>query len=166
MDLGGELKILEPSLILQVADMASLTGEMKFITRQNEARLNFVNGALIFATIESRKKRIGESLVEKGYINESQLNSALEEYKSREDRIRLGNILIERGYIKHDVLVSNIKDQMKEVVYQVLDWKEGRFVFYNGLQPEDEDILLDIKLDHLILEGLRRLDESNLPPRK
>lgn len=164
MDFGGELNILDPSLILQIADMASLTGEMKFITRQNEARLNFVKGDLIFATIESRGKRIGESLVEKGYIDQSQLESALEEYKSREDRIRLGNILIERGYIEYDILVSTIKDQMKEVVYQVLDWKEGRFVFYNGVRPEDEDILLDIKLDHLILEGLRRLDESKSPP--
>ncbi len=163
MDFGGELSVIDPSLILQIADMASLTGEMKFITPQNEARMNFKEGDLIFATIESRNKRIGESLVEKGYIDRAQLDIALEEYKSREDRARLGNVMIEKGFIEYDVLVSTIQGQMKEVVYQVLDWKKGRFIFSNGLQPEEEDILLDVKLDHLILEGLRRLDESNFP---
>ena len=36
---------------------------------------------------------------------------------------------------------------------------EGQFIFFNEVQPKDEDILIDIKMDHLILEGLKRLDE-------
>ena len=50
---------------------------------------------------------------------------------------------------------------MKEVVYEVLQWNDGQFIFFNDAAPEEEDILLDIKMDYLILEGLKRLDEAS-----
>ena len=46
------------------------------------------------------------------------------------------------------------------MVYEVLPWKKGQFVFFSGVEPEHEDILLDIRMDHLILEGLKRIDEA------
>jgi hypothetical protein len=53
---------------------------------------------------------------------------------------------------------------MKEVVYEVLAWRKGQFIFFNDVLPQDEDILLEVKLDHLILEGLKRLDEAKGSP--
>ena len=68
--------------------------------------------------------------------------------------------MIERRFIEYDALVSAIKDQMKEVVYEVLCWRKGYFIFFNKVEPQDEDILLDVRVDYLLLEGLKRLDET------
>ena len=45
---------------------------------------------------------------------------------------------------------------------EVITWKEGTFAFFHNLRPKDEEILMDLRMDYLLLEGLRRMDESNL----
>lgn len=160
MDFGGDLAVLDPSMVFQITNLCGLTGRMKFITVDNVASCWFKEGELLYATIDTRSRRIGEVLVERKMITKKQLDDALEEAKSRRKKTRLGNILIEKGHLDFETLVSAIQDQMKEVVFEVLPWKKGQFVFFSGVQPEDEDILLDVRVDHLILEGLKRMDES------
>ncbi|MDD3642040.1 MAG: DUF4388 domain-containing protein [Candidatus Krumholzibacteria bacterium] len=160
MDFGGELAVLDPSMVFQITNLCGLTGRMKFITADNVASCWFKEGELLYATIDTRRRKIGEVLVEKKMITGRQLEEALEESRSRTKKTRLGNILIEKGHLDFETLVSAIQDQMKEVVYEVLPWNKGQFVFFSGVEPEQEDILLDVRVDHLILEGLKRMDES------
>jgi hypothetical protein len=161
MDFGGELSVLDPSMTFQIANLCALTGKMTFMTVDNIASCWFDEGHLLYATIDTRKKKIGQFLIEKKVITAQQLEEALEESKSKGGTTRVGIILLQRGYLDRERLVAAIQDQIKEVVYEVLHWKNGQFVFFNGVKPEEEDILLDIRTDHLILEGLKRLDESN-----
>ncbi len=163
MDFCGDLAALEPSVVFQLMSMSGLTGEIKFVTTDNVASLYFRDGDLIYATVDTRRKKLGKFLVEKGLLTEEQLNKVLKEYWSREGYERIGHILISKGYLDYESLVSAIQEQMKEVVYEVLSWKKGQFIFFNSVLPEDEDILIDVKLDHLILEGLKRIDEANRP---
>lgn len=163
MDFCGDLSALEPSVVFQLMSMSCLTGEIKFITTDNVASLYFRDGDLIYATVDTRRKKLGRFLVEKGLLTEEQLNKVLKEYWSREGYERIGHILISKAYIDYESLASAIQEQMKEVVYEVLSWKKGQFIFFNNVLPEDEDILIDVKLDHLLLEGLKRIDEANRP---
>lgn len=159
MDFSGDLSILEPATLFQLFNMSRLTGMLKFITKDNNASFYFKEGELIYATIDTRRKKIGRFLIEKEWITEEQLNEALGEFTSKGGNERIGHILIDKGYLDYDSLATVIQEQMKEVVYDVLPWKQGQFIFFNEVQPKDEDILIDIKMDHLILEGLKRLDE-------
>jgi hypothetical protein len=154
MDLGGDLSIIEPSVAFQIMSFAGLTGELKFVTTDNVASFYFKEGELIYATIDTRKKKLGRFLIEKGWITEEQLNKVLREYAPREKNDRIGNALIARGYLDYNSLATAIQEQMKEVVYEVLSWRRGQFIFFNAVLPQDEDILLDVKLDHLIHERL------------
>lgn len=159
MDFGGDLSVLEPAVVFQVVNMSGLTGALKLITIDNAARFYFKDGELIFATIEERKRKIGRFLVEKGLITETQLDTALTEFRESRGSGKIGHFLIENGFIERSALVSAIQEQMKEVVYEALGWTEGEFVFFHRAEPGEEDILLDVKLDHLILEGMKRIDE-------
>jgi hypothetical protein len=159
MDLGGDLSVVDPSMVFQVTGICSLTGKMKLITKDNVASFWFKEGGLLFATIDTGKKKIGEFLIENGVIEERQLDEALGEVHERGER-RIGNILIDKGYLDYETLEDAIHEQIKEVVYEVIQWKKGQFVFFSGIEPENEDILLDIRMDHLILEGLKRIDEA------
>ncbi len=160
MDLGGDLSILDPSVVFQMMSFGGLTGELKLIAVDNVASFYFKEGELIYATVDTRRKRLGRFLVERGLVTEEQLAKVLREYASKEGYERIGHALISRGYLDYNSLASAIQEQMKEVVYEVLTWKKGQFVYFHNVQPHDEDILLDVKLDHLILEGLKRLDEA------
>lgn len=160
MDFGGNLSVLEPSMVFQVASVCGLTGRLKLISVDNVASFFFKSGELIYATIDTRRKKLGEFLIEGGFITKDQLEEALEEYSVKNGRDKIGNIMIQSGYLDHKSLVSALQDQMKEVVYEVLPWNEGQFAFFNLVEPQDEDILLDIRMDHLILEGLKRMDEA------
>jgi hypothetical protein len=160
MDFGGALSVLEPAMVFQVVNMSGLTGALKLKTIDNAARFYFKEGDLVFATIEARRRKIGRFLVEKGLISESQLDTALDEYHAKKVHGKIGHYLIKCGLIDQDSLVSAIRDQMKEVVYEALGWKKGEFVFFHLAEPEEEDILLDVKLDYLILEGMKRIDEN------
>ncbi len=160
MDFGGDLLVLEPAIVFQVVNISGLTGALKLITIDNVARFYFKKGELIFATIEARRRKLGRFLVEKGLISESQLDTALDEYRAKMERGKIGQYLIERDFIDRGSLVSAIQDQMKEVVYEALGWRKGEFVFFHQAEPEAEDILLDVKLDYLILEGMKRIDEN------
>ncbi|MCD6378819.1 DUF4388 domain-containing protein [bacterium] len=160
MDFGGDLAVLDSSIVFQMVNIAKLTGKLKLITVNNVASLYFDKGELIYATIDTGKKMVGEILIEKNLINENQLTSALNESRHNGVKKRIGDILIEKGDIDYEVLVSVIQEQIKMVVYTVLDWTEGQFAYFNGSRTENEDILLDVKLDHLLLEGLKRLDEA------
>lgn len=163
MDFGGNLSILEPSIVFQIMSLSALTGEIKFVTADNVASFYFKEGELIYATIDTRKIKLGRFLIEKGLITEEQLSKTLREYTSKEGYERIGHALIARGYLDYNSLAAAIQEQMKEVVYEVLKWKKGQFIYFHGIVPQDEDILLDVKLDHLILEGLKRLDEAKGP---
>lgn len=165
MDFGGSLSVLDPSILFQIMNLSGIRGELKLVTSDNVASFYFRDGDLIYATIDTRKKKLGTFLVERGIVTEEQLNRVLREYRSADGSPRLGNLLISRGYLDYNSLVSAIQEQMKEVVYEVLSWREGEFVFFSGVLPQDEDIFLDVKLDSLILEGLKRLDEAKGPDR-
>ncbi len=160
MDLGGNLAVMDPSMIFQVTGICGLTGKMKLITMDNVASFWFREGGLLFATIDTGKKKIGEFLIENDIISEKQLDEALEEMRKKDGKKRIGNILIDREYLDLETLEKAIHEQIKEVVYEVLPWKKGQFVFFSGVEPENEDILLDIRMDHLLLEGLKRIDEA------
>lgn len=160
MDLGGDLAVMDPSMIFQVTGICGLTGKMKLITLDNVASFWFRGGGLLFATIDTGKKKIGEFLTSSGVITEKQLDEALDEIRKKKGKKRIGNILIDRGYLDYETLEKAIHEQIKEVVYEVLPWKKGQFVFFADVEPEHEDILLDIRMDHLILEGLKRIDEA------
>ena len=55
-----------------------------------------------------------------------------------------------------------IEEQIKEVVYEIVRWRAGRFRFTSGRKPKAQDVFIDIPLDYLILEGLKRLDEEGV----
>ncbi len=59
-----------------------------------------------------KKIRIGDVLIQKGLINESQLTQALEEQKKGERALMLGEILVNLGYIKQDQLDKVLCEQL------------------------------------------------------
>lgn len=157
MDLEGNLAVFEPISVFQLMSLAQTTGELSVDVGDNSARIYFEGGSVTYAEISNRKQRLGEYLVSQKLLSKNKLDKLL--VKNRKGK-KLGRFLVEHGAIKEDRLQSAIEDQIKEVVYEVVRWKKGWFRFTNEKLPTQQDVYIDIPLDNLILEGLKRLDEE------
>lgn len=157
MDLEGNLTVFEPISVFQLVSLAQSTGELTLDVGDNSARIFFVGGSVTYAEISNRKLKLGEYLVKQKLLPQKELDKIL--VKNRKGK-RLGRLLVEDGAIDEQTLHSAIEEQIKEVVYEVVRWKKGWFRFSSDRQPTSQDVFIDIPLDSLILEGLKRLDEE------
>lgn len=161
MDLKGKLDIFDATTIFQMLYLAQLTGKLQLKAASNSARIFFDHGNIVFAEITNKTLKLGEYLVDKGWIDDDQLKNAL---KNKPKNKRIGDFLVDNGAIRADALRSAVESQIKEVIYEVVRWREGTFSYRNGQKPKSEDIFLDVPTDHLMLEGLKRMDEAGDHP--
>jgi hypothetical protein len=157
-DLSGNLTAFHPVAVLQMLNLAEATGELRLCAPDNVAQVFFARGHVTWAGIRNRTKRLGEVLVAKGVVSADDLARALAEKTKSQ---RLGDRLIEDKLVERAVLVDAIETQIREVIYEALRWREGSFSFRRGRRPQNEDVFLDVPLDHLMLEGLTRWDEDS-----
>lgn len=78
---------------------------------------------------------------------------------------RFGTLYFKDGMLRHAEISSNDDAVLKgeEAVYALLTWEKGRFkVHKDSFFPESS---MDASWDFLLMEGLRRIDESQLVER-
>lgn len=155
-DLEGSLDVFPPIAILQLMNLAVANGELRLKVKGNSARVFFEKGCVTFAGITNRPVKLGELLVQAELISEADLEKAL---KSRSKK-RLGDRLVKQGLIDREQLQLAVEEQIKEVIYEIIRWQDGRFTFTRDRRPSEQDIFIDIPLDHLVLEGIKRMDEE------
>jgi hypothetical protein len=158
-DLEGNLKVFGPITALQMPNLEQASGKMELITDGNSATIFFERGNVIYADMANEPARLGEYLVKYGLITRQVLEKALKlETKGK----RLDVVLVELGIIPKEDLRAALKEKIKEVIYEIVRWREGRFVFTSNEKPDSLEVLIDSPLDHLMLEGVRRMDESSV----
>lgn len=157
-DLKGDLAVFQPISVMQMLNLAGATGELKLLRRGNAASIYFERGNVTFAGIKNRPVKLGEYLVRGGFIEQKALDEALEKRPSA--RKRIGTLLMEAGHIDEPRLRNAVTEQAKEVIYEIVRWQDGSFSFFKNRTPSPQEVRIDIPLDHLMLEGLKRLDEE------
>ena len=158
MDLRGRIELFGVAHIFQLLHLAQATGKLVLNGSGQRARVYFHQGNLIYARTDARTARLGDYLVERGLLERAKLEGAKMRAALAEGK-RIGAILVDGGSISDQQLKEAVRDQIQEVVYQLVAIEEGTFAFYSQIYPENEDILLDVSLDYLMLEGMRKLDE-------
>jgi len=141
-------------------NLSQASGELKLVTGDNSAKLYFESGNVTYAAIENRTLKLGELLLKEKRIRKSDLDRIL---RKKNQGKKLGRLLIEAGVITEAEVLGAVEEQIKQVIYEVVRWRNGLFTFNSGKKPRAQEVLIDIPLDHLILEGLKRLDEERQP---
>ena len=162
MALEGSLRDFGLADILQLIYFQKKTGVLSLSGEKDRVRLLFCDGNVVSA--ESRKRveesRLGKILVKKGLIKEEELRAGLEEQKATGGR--LGDILLKKGLVQQDNIRDTLTSQMTETVVQLFSWKEGTYEFQAQQVAVSQDIPLTLDTQHLLMEGLRVLDEWSL----
>jgi len=159
MILNGRIGPFSVVDVLQFLSLSRVTGKLVLDTRREKARIYFHDGALVYARREGPTERLGDRLVRLGLVTASQIAGADIRAEINPDKRRIGQILVEAGSLDQARLQQVVRDQILETVYHILGLGAGEFRFFADVLPDGEDILLDVSLDLLLIEGLKKMDE-------
>ncbi len=156
----GSLAATPLPQVLRQIFLGGLKGTLR-VTRRDETRnLFFEKGELCTATSSREAQRIGAFLKRRGWISDRDLAWALETV-ARRGRVRLGKILVERGLVSRSVLDAEMKRLVEEIVFSTFEWERGEYRFTPSAGRLDPDVLLKLSTAAIIVEGIRRLPESD-----
>ncbi len=157
--LEGDLKHFLPSEVLQMIHLAQATGRVEFKRAGEVAELYFERGRPVFARTTGQSVRVGQILVHRGEVAPETLELALAVQKDAPGE-RVGEMLVNSGAATPEQVQRAVGEVVRRILYGMLLWREGRFVFHPGERPVGEDVQIDVELDRLILEGLRLADQK------
>jgi len=156
--LSGELSKTPLFAILRRIQKARMTGTLELARNGQQRWLSFEDGELRAARSSREEHRIGRSLVLWGYLSEYDLERAL--VRQQTSRTRLDQILVERGLVARSVLDVEARRLMEQIVSSALSWPDGSFRFHIGKHSNVEDISFSLSVTEMIIEGIRRIPES------
>jgi tetratricopeptide (TPR) repeat protein len=158
MAIEGPLKELPIQDVLQMLDLARKTGVLSVRSQRmrDEAVLHIVDGELVFAGRRKSMRLLGQQLLREGKLTHQELDRALE-LQRKDPKQRLGAILVEVGMIDQSELERQLRFQIEETVYDLLAWDEGYFRFEENENTPQSPVR--VRVDSLLMEGARRLDE-------
>ncbi len=162
MALEGSLKDFGLADILQLIYFQRKTGVLSLDGKMDRVKLLFVDGNIVGAESKKRMEdnRLGKILLKKGFISEDSLQTVLEE--QRASGARLGTILIQKKLLEKEKIQDIINAQITEIVLQLFGWKQGAYEFTSQGVPQDKDLPFSLDTQHLLMEGLRIVDELSV----
>lgn len=155
--LEGNLGRFEVPDLLTFLNMARRTGVLVMEHPDQETKLFFHEGKPIFATSTKEELRIGNMLLRQGKLDVPTLERVLTKHRGANQRI--GQILLTEQLLRPDELASFLKIQVSEVIFDTFDWRKGLFSFFDKVPPPETAVTLEMDIQNLIMEGVRRIDE-------
>jgi len=158
MSITGNLRTLELAELLQWLAQGTKTGVLMIENGELEKRIYFDAGKIIFSESNNPHEHLGSFLIREGLIDESTLTRAIKLQESTQ--VLLGKVLVTLGSITESELHDILRRKTEESIFELFSWEEGDFNFVPNESPDQAGVPLRIDVTNVVLEGLRRLDES------
>lgn len=156
--LQGDLSRIQLPDVLSFIAMIRATGKLALRSGQLDRTIIWKDGEIVFANSNSPEHSLGQFLLRNGKINQAQYD---ESKRRVTPTMRHGKVLVQMGAISPKDLWWGVKNQVLEIIYSLFTWKEGTFGFYESVEEiAMERIVLSINTSSVIMEGIRRLDET------
>lgn len=156
--LEGDLSRIQLPDVLSFVAMIRGTGKLALKQNQLERTIIWKTGDIVFAQSNSHEHSLGQFLLRNGKITQDQYE---ESRKKVSANMRHGKILVQMGAISPKDLWWGVKNQALEIIYSLFHWSEGTFAFYESVdEMAQERIVLQLNSSTVIMEGIRRIDET------
>ena len=119
-------------------------------------RLFLGDGNIVSCGSNDPREYLGQIMVSQQLITEAQLKEAFD--IQGKTRIMLGRVLVQKGWVPEEKVVQALKRKTEATLYSLFLWPDGDFVFEEGEIPGEGAIPLRLKVEEVLLEGLRRYD--------
>ena len=159
MALKGTLKDFSIADIFQLISQQQKSGSLYITNDKEVCHIMFDKGMTVIARFKQGNDdlMIGNMLLRAGIIKEDQLQEALEDQQTTFRSI--GDILLSMHFITADILAEFILLQIKEVLFRLLQWKDGLYEFLSEEFKYNKNIIKSQRAEQLLLDGFRMQDE-------
>jgi len=129
-------------------------GEEKMAPGSERASIAFRTGKLVFAALAGQINDLIAVLNKAGKLTDAQAGIIRERAKGTADKA-LAMRLIGANYVTQTDIVNSIQQYTLDIVYNLMSWKDGPFVFDDNKLPEGDRILVPTDLEKVIIEWSR-----------
>lgn len=167
MAIEGPLRELALSDVFQLLDLSRKTGVLTITheSRHRPAVVRFDRGAVTGAELGDARERIGHLLLRMGKVTERHVEAARRAQEASPGR-PLGEILVEQGAVSVDDVKRQLRFQIEEAIYALIQWKDGYFRFEEQPAAQNGAVSVRVPTESLLMEAARRVDEwSTLEPK-
>jgi hypothetical protein len=161
MALKGNLRDFSITHLLNLINVAQKTGTLLLEAPSQEIAVSFREGKLAYAQDRHEDNSLATILYRAKKMNVHHYKAIKERTGSMSDK-ELGLLLINANYISQQEILTSLQEYFVSVVNQLFSWAEGSFRFEMALMPPNDKITVRINLENIILEGTRRIRESEL----
>ncbi len=155
--LEGNLACFEVPDLLTFLNVGRRTGALVLERADYETKLYLREGRPVFASSTAEPLRFGALLVKMGKLTEPDM----ERLASKQQGARIGQVLLQEKLLSEDELAILLKVQVSEVIFDTFLWHDGEFTFYDRVPAPATAVTLDMDVQNLIVEGVRRLDDPD-----
>ena len=176
MPLQGNLRNFSTTQLLNLINLSGRTGtlaihesvptgekdamqEEKMAPGKERAKIAFKTGKLVSAELTGQANDLVAVLNKAGKLTDAQAKIIRERAKGTADKA-LAVRLMGANYVTQGDIVSSIQQYTLDIVYNLMSWSEGPFVFNDNTLPQGDRILVPIDLENVIIEGARRMREN------
>jgi hypothetical protein len=156
----GPLRELSLSDVFQLLDLSRKTGVLT-ISNESRARpavVRFDRGAVTSAELPGSTERLGHLLLRAGKVTEAEVDLARRAQQTRPGT-PLGVVMVEQGVVSVADVQRQLRFQIQETVYDLIQWKDGYFRFEEQPAPPATTVSVRVSTESLLMEAARRIDE-------
>ncbi|HEX9765682.1 MAG TPA: DUF4388 domain-containing protein [Nitriliruptorales bacterium] len=135
-----------------------VTGALEVTGGPGVARVFFRTGDVYWAMSPAPRARLGDRLVNAGFITQDQLDHALQEQRQADERVKLGALLVDKALVGRDVIRVFVQEQILDALFDLVRWHAGDWVFHTG-DAVDDKLPIDVPVSQLLVEVSRRQSE-------
>lgn len=151
---AGSLEDTDLLGLLSILYEERRTGNL-IIHRDNQVKSLYIrNGNIVFASSNQTGDRLAQILFRDGTLTRIQLDYVLSEI--RKSGKRQGTVLLEQGIMTPQQLEDAVALQVKEILFSILLWEGGSYVFHPGERPR-QPIPASLDTASLVREMIDRL---------
>jgi hypothetical protein len=161
MALKGNLQDFSTTQLLNLVNLARKTGLLTIQGDEGTAQLYFREGRLVHASMGTDDGHLAHMLLKAGKLSAEQVEAIQKRSDIQSDK-QLGLLLMNADYVTQEDIVQSVKDYMLDIVYVLFEWGQGQFQFDQDRLPSEDRIAVPINLENVIMEGSRRIHESEL----
>lgn len=133
------------------------TGILRIAAHGAERRVYFRWGFVIFASSEHIHDRLDQRLLAEGKVSSTTLLIAYDEQKST--GARFGKCLVEMGALTEEELLGAVEGQVRSIIHFLFSLSRGHYRFELAEDPVDEDLMLDLPIQQILLDGIRSMKD-------
>jgi hypothetical protein len=133
------------------------TGILRIAAAGAERRVYFRWGFVIFASSEHVQDRLDQRLLSEGNVSSTTLLIAYDE--QRASGARFGQCLVQLGALTGEELLGAVERQVRAIIHFLFSLTQGHYRFEPAEDPVDEDLMLDLPIQQILLDGIRSVKD-------